>query len=232
MPYFLIIKWAHVRMPLFHPNSTFYIIALFFSCKAVLVYWYTSFPSFLSSLISLLAFLSAFLFSLRCSVIAFFSPTAHPLPHKWEQGEQRGEHDAGPKEQGLMKPALMNLLLSIELHCPMWRTSTSAIVLEGSLCSATCLSDTSVISHRYWWEPCSVTGVSKVNIFMQMLRSRPRLRKLLRVLSVVEILEGHFSTKEEKKEQWVSQHTKWMKGTLCLLWFVWWDIWVCLSLLR
>lgn len=38
-------------------------------------------------------------------VIAFFLPTAHPLPHKWEQGEQRGEHDAGPKEHGLMKPA-------------------------------------------------------------------------------------------------------------------------------
>lgn len=66
MPYFFIIKWAHVHTPLFHPNSTFTIIALFFSCKAVLVYWYTPFASFLPSLISLLAFLSAVLCSLRC----------------------------------------------------------------------------------------------------------------------------------------------------------------------
>lgn len=134
---------------------------------ALFIFLLYSFPVklcwFIDILTSPLSFLPSFPFSpsfQRSSspsvavicVIAFFSPTAHPLPHKWEQGEQRGEHDAGPKEQGLMKPALMNLLLSIELHCPMRRTSTSAIVSEGSLCSATCLSDISVISHCYWWE--------------------------------------------------------------------------------
>lgn len=38
-----------------------------------------------------------------------------------------------------------------------------------------------------------------MNIFMQMFRSQPRLRKLPRVLSMGELEEGHFLPKEKKE---------------------------------
>ncbi len=63
-----------------------------------------------------------------------------------------------------------------------------------------------------------------MNIFMQMYRIRPRLRKLPRVLNTGEIEEGHFLPKKKKGKLWVSQHAKWMEGTVCLLEIVWWDI--------
>lgn len=102
IPYFFIIKGAHVLMPLFHPISTFYIIALFFSCIVTLLYWYAR---FFSPLLLPTAFLHSLGVSLIC-VIASFSPTAHPLPHKWEQGEQREEHDAGPRGAGFNEASL------------------------------------------------------------------------------------------------------------------------------
>ena len=64
-----------------------------------------------------------------------------------------------------------------------------------------------------------------MNIFMQMFRIGPRLRKLPRVLSGRETVEGHFLPKKKKGKLWVSQHAKWME-----LEFVWWDICVCISL--
>uniref|UniRef100_A0A3Q0R416 Secreted protein n=1 Tax=Amphilophus citrinellus TaxID=61819 RepID=A0A3Q0R416_AMPCI len=56
-----------------------------------------------------------------------------------------------------------------------------------------------LLPSNYVLEPCSIRGVSKVNIFMQMFRIRPRLRKLLRVLSVGEKEGGHFLPKTMKR---------------------------------
>lgn len=51
VPYFFIIKWAHVLMPLFHPTSTFCNTALFFFCVcAALLIPSVFLLSFLSSL--------------------------------------------------------------------------------------------------------------------------------------------------------------------------------------
>lgn len=48
-----------------------------------------------------------------------------------------------------------------------------------------------------------------MNIFMQMLRIRARLRKLPRVLGVREIEEGL-----EEKTLWLLQHTKWIEESV------------------
>lgn len=112
----MILLYAHPFMPYFFLSSNEHMSSFPRSIppalSVILLYSFRvslrSFPSFLPFLTSLLLLPTAFPHSLCLTLIcvnAFFLPTAHPLPHKWEQGEQRGEHDAGPKEQGLMKPA-------------------------------------------------------------------------------------------------------------------------------
>lgn len=126
MPYFFIIKWAHVLMPLFHPTSTFAIL---------LCYFFVWLCCFIDTILSLLSFLPFFLllcfvylppslthtlpsfppysvptFPLHCihlcdRFLLTHRTSAAPQMRAGRVGEQRGTHDAGPKEQGLMKPA-------------------------------------------------------------------------------------------------------------------------------
>lgn len=116
MLYFFIIKWAHVLVSLFHHQQ----ISLFFffldHCAALPIP--SSLLTFLPLLTSSLLLVAIFCtpptppmrssnslsVALVCAITSFL-PTAHPPLHKWEQREQRGERDAGPREQGLMKPA-------------------------------------------------------------------------------------------------------------------------------
>lgn len=68
MPYFFIIKWAHVLMPLFHPTSTFAIL---------LCYFFVWLCCFIDTILSLLSFLPFFL--LLCFV--YLPPSlTHTLP--------------------------------------------------------------------------------------------------------------------------------------------------------
>ena len=129
MLYFFIIKWAHVLMPLFHPTSTFCNFAPFSFFLSLLIPSFPLFPSFPHlGLPSLL--LSAGLcispsispsrpcfppcsappFPLRCihfcdRLLLTHSTSAAPQMRTGRAAEQRGAHDAGPVEQGLMKPA-------------------------------------------------------------------------------------------------------------------------------
>lgn len=88
-------------------------------------------------------------------VIASFLPTAHPLLRKWEQGEQRGECHAGPREQGLNE-ATLNEFTAFHRAAPFPCCGPAPRPLSHwaphHLCwgiSDTCLSDTSVISCHY-----------------------------------------------------------------------------------
>lgn len=131
----------------------------------------------------------------------------------------------------------MNLLLSIELLCPMCRNSTKAIVFEAPPpFHATCLSDTSVISHLYWGEycvlgPCSVRGASKVNVFVQMFQISLRLRKLERVLNSGEIEEGHFLPKTKRVNCRYHSMLNWW-WALCVRLDLFGGIYVCVLVSR
>ena len=59
-----------------------------------------------------------------------------------------------------------------------------------------------------------------MNIFMQMFR----IKKITQGFECGRKRGRPFSTKEEEKKLRVSQHAKWMEGTVFLLGFVRWDI--------
>lgn len=144
-------------LPSFLPSSLLHFpTGLPFACIVIVFCFYP----FITSLLFLHSFPSPrrspipLCVALIC-VIASFLPTAHPLLHKWELGEQRGECHAGPREQGLNE-ATLNEFTAFHGAAPFPCCGPAPRPLSHwdspHLCwgiSDTCLSDTSVISCHY-----------------------------------------------------------------------------------